>query len=148
MSRLGFGFLAALVLAFSSICALAQPQGTVQTSKQQGSLTSNQEMIIIKPKLALADVKGVSQFLESVEIRGTEVDAYLDVKKALNTAIEDGAKANRKPEDVVTVDMRMDVANNFYVLMQRATLKGAEAEKFRQIIVAVQEAAKDATTKH
>lgn len=139
--------LVAVLFACTSVAAFAQPQGTVQTSAQQGSLTSNQEMVVIKPKLALADVKGVSQFLESVEIRGTEVDAYLDVKKALNTVVAEGVKSNRKPEDIVVVEMRMDVANNFYVLMQRATLKGAEAEKFRQIIVAVQDAAKDATAK-
>lgn len=136
----------AFVLTMSILSASAQPQGTV-TSNQQGSLTSNQEMVVIKPKLALADIKGVSQFLQSVEIRGTEVDAYLDVKKALNAAVTDATKANKKDEDMVVVDMRMDVANNFYVLMQRATLKGAEAEKFRQIIVAVQDAAKEATAK-
>ena len=139
--------LIAVLFCCVTVVAFAQPQGTVQTSAQQGSLTNNQEMIVIKPKLALADVKGVSQFLESVEIRGTEVDAYLDVKKALNTVVAEGVKSNRKPEEMVVVEMRMDVANNFYVLMQRATLKGAEAEKFRQIIVAVQEAAKDATAK-
>lgn len=136
--------LSLLVLAISAVTTFAQ--GTV-TSNQQGSLTGNQEMVIIKPKLALADVKGVSAFLQSVEIRGTEVDAYLDVKKALNTAVTDATKASRKDEDMVTVEMRMDVANNFYVLMQRATLKGAEAEKFRQIIVAVQDAAKEAAGK-
>jgi len=139
--------LTAVLMACVTVCAGAQPKGTVQTSAQQGSLTSNQEMVVIKPKLALADIRGVSQFLESVEIRGTEVDAYLDVKKSLNAAIEEATKSNRKPEDLVVVDMRMDVANNFYVLMQRATLKGAEAEKFRQIIVAVQDAAKEATAK-
>ncbi|MDZ4744742.1 MAG: hypothetical protein SGJ05_01930 [bacterium] len=133
-----------VVVLLSASCLFAQQ---VQTSSQQGSLTGNQDMVIIKPKLALADIRGVSQFLESVEIRGTEVDAYLDVKKALNAAIESGTKSNSKPEELVVVEMRMDVANNFYVLMQRATLKGAEAEKFRQIIVAVQEAAKAATAK-
>lgn len=132
------------VLAVFATSAFAQ--GTV-TNNQQGSLTSNQEMVVIKPKLALQDVKGVSQFLQSVEIRGTEVEAYLDVKKALNSAVTDATKANKKDDELIVVEMRMDVANNFYVLMQRATLKGAEAEKFRQIIVAVQEAAKEATAK-
>lgn len=136
-----------LIVSCCAVCMSAQQQGTVQTSQQQGSLTSNQEMVTLRPKLALADVRGVSNFLESVEIRGSEVDAFLDVKKALNAAIDEGTKASRKPEDLVTIEMRMDVANNFYVLMQRATLKGSEAEKFRQIIVAVQNAAKEATAK-
>lgn len=131
-------FAAAVVAATTFIPATVRAQQT-----QQPSLLQSQQEAVIRPKLVLADVRAVSSFLGGVEIRGNEVDAYLDVKHALSTAVDAATKAGKKDDDMIVVDMRLDVAQNFYVLMQRATLKAAEAEKFKQIIGAVQEAAKE-----
>ena len=127
-------------LFLSVMAATAQ----VQPSQQQPSLNAGQDMTVVKPKLPLGDVKVVARFIETVEIKGTEVEAFLDVKKALNAASEAGSKAGKKDEDLIVVEMRMDVANTFYVLMQRATLKGQDAEKFKMIISALQDAAREA----
>jgi ribosomal protein S1 len=131
--------LVALALMISVVSAVAQ--------QSNASLTPQQEAVTIKPKLMLGDVKALSNFLLGIEIRGNEVDAFLDARKTLTAAAEAAAKAGKKDEDVITVDMRLDIAQNIFLLMQRASLKGAEAEKFKQIITSMQDAARDAQKK-
>lgn len=105
------------------------------------------EPVILKPKMKLADIKAVAQFIQGVELRGTEVDAYLDTRKGLMDAAEASEKAGKKDEDVVTFDMRLDQAQNLFTLMQRGSLKGAEAEKWKEIVEVLRSAVKDAQDK-
>jgi hypothetical protein len=103
--------------------------------------------VMIAPKMKLADVKAVSQFIQGVDLRGTEVDAYLDTRKVLVEAAEAAGKAGKKDEDQVAVEMRLDQAQNLFTLMQRGQLKGAEAEKWREIVQSLQDAVKAAQDK-
>ncbi len=122
--------------------------GTVDTSAQGGQLTpAAQAPVMIKPKMKLADVKAVTQFIAGVDIRGTEVDAYLDTRKILVDVIETANKATKKDDDMVTVEMKMEQVQNLFTLMQRGSLKGAEAEKFKEIVQALQDAVKAAQAK-
>jgi hypothetical protein len=95
--------------------------------------------VALKPSIKLADVKQMTLFLGGVDIRGNEVDAYLDVK-----ATQAGEKAGKKDDDSIVVEMSISTAQNFLLLMSRATLKGADAEKFKEIVSSGQEAAKKA----
>ena len=116
---------------------------TAQTNNSSSSLSPTpQQPVVIKPKMKLADVKAVSQFIQGVDLRGTEVDAYLDTRKVLTTAAEAAGKAGKKDEDNVEVEMRLDQAQNLFTLMQRGQLKGAEAEKWREIVQSLQDAVK------
>jgi hypothetical protein len=128
------------VLALLTILVVAV--GSVTAQQQQQLSTQQAEAIIIKPKLTLGDVKIVTIFIGSVDIRGNEVDAFLDVKQTLTKATDAATKAGKRDEDVIVVDMRLDTAQNFFLLMQRATLKAADAEKFKAILTAIQEAAR------
>lgn len=131
-----------LLVALCNIPVISTAQQT------QGNLApTQQEVVTIKPRLALGDVKAVANFLGGIDIRGNEVDAFLDVKKSLTDAAEKAAKDGKKDEEGIQVPLRMDVANNLFLLMQRASLKGAEAEKFKEIISAIQEAARDSQKK-
>lgn len=94
--------------------------------------------------MKLQDLKNVSQFIQGVDLRGTEVDAYLDTRKVLVEAAEAATKAGKKDDDVVTVTMRLDQGQNLFTLMQRGQLKGAEAEKWREIVQSLQDAVKAA----
>jgi hypothetical protein len=132
----------ALALAIALIGALSAPSVLAQDQ----SLPTGKP-IVLKPKLKLADIKGVLQFIGGVELRGTEVDAFLDTRKALVDVVESNTKNGKKDEDVITFDIRLDQANNLYQLMNRGTVKGAEAEKFKEITTALQEAAKAAQPK-
>lgn len=117
--------IAAIVMAVSVSMAQGQPSEAV-----------------LKPELQLADVKQVTLFLGGVEIRGNEVDAFLDVKQTLAKAAEAAGKAGKKDEDSITVEMRISTAQNFLLLMQRATLKASDAEKFKAIVQSIEESAK------
>ncbi|MBU3699417.1 MAG: hypothetical protein FGM33_05320 [Candidatus Kapabacteria bacterium] len=111
----------------------------------QGSLTpAAQAPVVLKPKLKLAYIKGAANFMGGIEIRGNEVDAYLDVRKVLSDAIDDATKAKKTDDDVITVEMRADQIQNLAVLMQRGTLKGSEADAFKDIMTALNESVKAA----
>jgi len=122
--------------------------GSVDIFAQGGQLTpAAQAPVMIKPKMKLGDVKAVTQFIAGVDIRGTEVDAYLDTRKILVEVIETANKETKKDEDIVSVEMKMEQVQNLFTLMQRGSLKGAEAEKFKEIVSALQEAVKVAQPK-
>ncbi len=125
-----------------AICAIGTTTVSAQT---QSSLSpAPQQPVMIKPKMKLADVKAVTQFIAGVDIRGTEVDAYLDTRKILMDAADAATKGGKKDEDAIAVEMRLDQAQNLFTLMQRGQLKGAEAEKWREIVASLQEAVKAA----
>ncbi|MBU3700144.1 MAG: hypothetical protein FGM33_09085 [Candidatus Kapabacteria bacterium] len=114
-------------------------------SSAQGSLApAAQAPVILKPKFKFSNLKGAANFMGGIEIRGNEVDAYLDLRKVLTDAIEDATKAKKTDEDVITVELRADQLQNLAVLMQRGTLKGAEADAFKDIMTALNEAVKAA----
>jgi hypothetical protein len=47
----------------------------------QGLTPAAQTPTVIKPKMKVNDIRASIQFLGGIEIRGTEVDAYLDTRK-------------------------------------------------------------------
>ena len=120
--------------------------GSFELSAQ--SLTpAAQTPTVIKPKMKVIDIKASVQFLGGIEIRGTEVDAYLDTRKVLTDAIESATKAGKKDDEAVTFDMKIDQAQNMFTLMQRGSLKGAEADKFNEITQSLKDAVKAAQAK-
>ena len=54
------------------------------------------------------------------------------------------AKSAAKDDDAITLEMRTEQVQNLFMLMQRSQLKGAAAEKFKEIVVILDEAAKEA----
>lgn len=134
-------------ILLSAFVACTLIAGTTLVSAQQNLSPTQAEVVTIKPKLKLGDVKAVANFIGGVDIKGNEVDAFIEVKKTLTTAAETATKAGKKDDDVITVDLKLDVAQNLFLLMQRASLKGAEAEKFKEITTSIQEAAKEAQKK-
>lgn len=113
----------------------------------QGLTPAAQTPTVIKPKMKVNDIRASIQFLGGIEIRGTEVDAYLDTRKVLADAVEAATKAGKKDDESVTFDMKIEQAQNMFTLMQRGSLKGAEADKFKEIISALQDAVKAAQGK-
>lgn len=126
----------ALLLNSVNVDAQQQPSASLAPAPQQ--------TVTISPKMKLQDVKNVSQFIQGVDLRGTEVDAYLDTRKVLVDAADAATKAGKKDDDLIVVTMRLDQAQNLFTLMQRGQLKGAEAEKWREIVQSLQDAVKAA----
>lgn len=139
ISRVALLFLFAVGVAASA---------NAQANNSSSLSPAPQQPVVIKPKMKLADAKAVAQFIQGVDLRGTEVDAYLDTRKVLTTAAETAGKAGKKDEDMIEVEMRLDQAQNLFTLMQRGQLKGAEAEKWREIVQTLQDAVKTEQEKH
>ncbi len=115
---------------------------SVTFAQQGGQLQTPPPPQIIKPKLTVAGLAFAINLINGVEIQGREVDAYLEVRKALNDAFEAAQKANRaNPNDEVTLELQLPVAQNLVVLMQRARITGADADRYKQVMDAITEAA-------
>ena len=127
--------LTAVVLVFAAVSASAQTNSLAPAP---------QDPVTISPKMKLADVKAVSQFIQGVEIRGTEVEAYLDTRSMLKGAADKATEGGKTDEDEIMVEMRLDQAQNLFTLMQRGTLKGVEAEKWKEIVESLRAAVKAA----
>ncbi len=135
-----------LILAAFAVTLLSAMPAAAQ-SNTSSLAPAPAEPVVLQPKMKLADVKAVAQFIQGVDLRGTEVDAYLDTRKALTDAAAAAEKAGKKDEDVLNFDMRLDQAQNLFTLMQRGSLKGAEAEKWKEIVEALRASVKDAQDK-
>ena len=96
----------------------------------------------IKPKMAVADADFVAQLLNTIDISGSEVDAFLEVRGVFMKILETAVKDKKLMSDQVTVEMTIPQAQNFVTLIQRAKLKGEGAVKFKELVTMVVDAAK------
>jgi hypothetical protein len=125
------------LLAAAMVCSVALAQGQLQQPPQPQ---------IIKPKLSVGLVAFAINLINSVEIQGREVDAFLEVRKVLTDAFEQAQKANRKLDDQLTLEFQLPVAQNLVTLLQRARITGADAERFKQLMDAITAAAQQAAS--
>ncbi len=119
-------------LAAVMVCSVALAQGQLQQPPQPQ---------IIKPKLSVGLVAFAINLINSVEIQGREVDAFLEVRKVLTDAFEAAQKGNRRVDEELTLEFQLPVAQNLVTLLQRARITGADADRFKQLMDAITEAA-------
>ncbi|MFM8472548.1 MAG: hypothetical protein ACKOBV_03365, partial [Candidatus Kapaibacterium sp.] len=84
----------------------------------------------VKPQMPLGDLAFAIQTLSTVNITGSEVEAYIDVKNTFMKVFEQAQKDQKKETDVIVIEMSILTANNFLELFRRANLQGAAAERF------------------
>ncbi len=113
----------AVITAIVAITAIAQQQGD-QPSPQN---------TILKPRMTLGDVLFTINVLNTVEIKGSEVEAFLDVKNVFVQAAQQAQKEKKSESDELTIEMNMLTANNFLMLFQRASIPGSAAERFQAV---------------
>lgn len=112
-----------VMVTLSCTSLLAQNAQPAQQSQPQ----------ILKPQLSVSDLVFTLNTLSTVNINGSEVEAYLDVKSTFTKAYENAQKDKKAENDVVTVEMSILTANNFLQLFQRASFQGSAAEKFMEV---------------
>lgn len=100
------------------------------------------EVKILKPKMPISEVAFAATLLDGVEIRGGEVDAFVDARKVLMTLLQKATDEKKQPTDVVVVEMNISQAQNILALLQRAKLTGGDAERYKQFVDTVVESAK------
>ncbi|MDX9790157.1 MAG: hypothetical protein WC313_02850 [Candidatus Kapaibacterium sp.] len=97
---------------------------------------------IIKPKPYAMDFLFCYQLLNTIELRGSEVDALLEVKNTLKPFIDKIQADNIPMNNVVTFDISVPVAYNFLQFLERGKFTGADAEKYKRFVNSINEAFK------
>lgn len=113
----------AIALALVAPCvSFAQAQNKAQEAEKKSPT--------VKPQMPLSDLAFTLQTLATVNITGSEVEAYVEVKNTFMKVFEQAQKDQKKETDTVTIEMTILTANNFLELFRRANLQGAAAERF------------------
>ncbi len=68
--------------------------------------------------------------LNTIDLRGDEVMPFIDIK---NLLVDEYKSVSSDKKKSVEIDFPLPMAKNFLFFMQRAKLKGAEAEIFNDI---------------
>jgi hypothetical protein len=100
------------------------------------------EVPILTPKVVIGDLVFVSQTLKTVEIKGSEVDAFLQVDQAITKILQDLNAQGRKANDSVDIKLPLNIAQNTLAFMDRAVLSGQNAIIYKRFVDAVVESSK------
>jgi hypothetical protein len=125
-----FVVLTALIMLFS-LAVNAQQQQLQQPQIQN-----------IKPVVTAGDLVFAAQLLNSVELRGNEVDAFISVKNTLKPFLEKVQNEKMQATQTLDIPMTLAIANNFLGFLERGKITGADAERYKRFIDAFIEAAK------
>jgi len=103
---------------------------------------NQQEMPVYQPQFIVSDIYIAITILDGVDIKGNEVDAFLEVKKTLNDYLNDAKNKNLKAEDKIVVKMPAVIAQNTITFLSRAVLKGNLADAYKRFVDAIFASAK------
>jgi len=120
-------FILAIFFAFSFI-GFAQQQNLQQSETQ-----------ILRPTVVVGDIAFIGQTLKTVEIKGSEVNAYLEVENEITRILTDLQQKKVKLNDSVQIEIPLNIAQNTLTFMDRATLTGQNAviyKRFSDALVA------------
>lgn len=132
-----------LTLVFLSVPLLHLGAQTNTKSATSQTQTSNDG--ILKPKVIAMDFIFVNQMLNTVELKATEVDALIEVKETLKPFLEKIKSDNVPLNQTVTFDIRASVALNMLRFLERGSLVGSEAEKYKRFVDGMVAAAQEIT---
>jgi hypothetical protein len=113
----------------------------VSFAQKKDGKDAKQEQIVLKPIFEINDIIFALQQLNSVEIVGSEVDAFLECKELLSKTYKTEAEAQKKPTDKVTVDMPAIIAQNTLNFVSRTKFSGGLAERYKSFSDAIFKAA-------
>ena len=106
------------------------------------SIQDQQKAIKINPVFSLDDLIFAYNILNSVEINGSEVDAFIEVRTLFANTIKSAQTANKKSADEINVEMNILMAQNLFNLISRAKITGSQAEQYKRVQDAITNAAK------
>ena len=92
-----------------------------------------QQAQIIKPSMPLSEIAFSIQLLESIELMGSEVDALMDLRLILIPPIVKANNEKKQANEVVTLEFKIQQAQNLLAFLKRAKLNVADVERFKKI---------------
>jgi hypothetical protein len=120
-------------LLLASISLNAQTDTKIKSAK---------DFPVIKPTFVVSDVYVVLQILESIELSGNEIDAFIEVRDNLKSYLEIAKEKKLKVSDSMTVNMPGHIAQNTVTFLSRAKLKGNMVDDYKRFFDAIIEASK------
>jgi hypothetical protein len=116
-----------MLLAAASLLAIhgvSAAQVTTDKIMMQGGLGDE---AIVKAQLKLGMLRSTTGMLDSVDIRASEVDAFLDVRGMLVNVVSKGTSAKKTDDDPIAVEFRSRQLLAFSQLLQRTKPNGADS---------------------
>ena len=92
-----------------------------------------QQVQTIKPSLPLSEIAFSLQLLESIQLMGSEVDALMELRMILVPPIVKANNDKKQANDVVTLEFKVQQAQNLLNFLKRAKLNGSDVERFKKI---------------
>lgn len=130
-----------LISIFAACSIFATHQSAYSQAPAQNQAA--QAPIIIKPTMPIEYLVFATNALSTIEIQGSEVDGYLNCKNFLDSEIKKLVAEKKRPEDVVTFGIQLEIAQNLITLLNRAKLTGADAPRFKGFVNALITAGKN-----
>jgi len=110
---------------FSFIVTLLLITGTTFAQQQQ-------QYPVIKPTFTYGQIDLALRLMAKIELNGSEVDAFLEIKSALYPVLVKGANEKKQLNDKITLDMNAKQADNVIAFLNRARLNGSEVQTFKE----------------
>ncbi len=98
----------------------------------------------IKPTVTAGDLVFAAQLLNSVELRGNEVDAFVTVKTALKPYLDKIQNEKLQATSNVEMNFPLATAQNLLTFMERGKISGADADRYKRFVDSFVTAAKTA----
>ena len=90
-----------------------------------------------KVALIVEDIMFAATAITTVEISGSDVDAYLQTKNSLLSVVKYIQTNNSRMTDTLTLDIQFPVGQNLLNLMSKAKFQGAQADNYKRFIEAI-----------
>lgn len=98
-----------------------------------GTLFAQQQQLqIIKPTMTYGQIDFALRLMERIELMGSEVDAFLEIKGIMYPALVKGANEKKQVNEKVTLEFNLKQADNILAFLNRARLTGAEVQTFKE----------------
>ncbi|MBM4150453.1 MAG: hypothetical protein FJ219_02245 [Ignavibacteria bacterium] len=96
-----------------------------------------QNQQILKPVIQYSEIDFCLQLLKNIELRGSEVDALMEVRSIMIIQLQKAEKENKKLEESTTLEFTINQAQNLLAFLQRAPLTGAVADRYKRFTDAI-----------
>ena len=100
-----------------------------------------QQYPIIKPTFTYAQLDLALKLMEKIELNGSEVDAFLEIKSLFYPELVKGANDKKQLNDKITLDMNTKQADNVLAFLNISRLTGSEVQIFKEFKDAIFSAA-------
>lgn len=129
-------FIAAIILIAAMLLVFVN-DGFSQSPQAIQKDTTQKQIQTIKPSLIVGDLYFAIQAFTTIEIKGTEVDPFIEMKNFFGQIGSAVHTNNFQQTDTINFDIPLHIANNALFFIERATLTGGNAERYKRFVEAI-----------